>query len=119
MSKGAFNRQTKIAAFRRDDESCAKCRRGLTFERAQFHHRAARGAGGTSLAAVGYASNCLTLCHECHAWVESHRALAEIQGFLVRKPTEPHTVPVKHATWGWVRLNINATITLHDRRDEG
>ena len=117
MSKGAFNRQTKIAAFRRDVEACARCGAGLTFDRAQFHHRAPRGMGGTSLAAVGYASNCITLCHTCHAWVESHRTLAELHGFIVRRPREPHTVPVKHATWGWVTLTINGTVTMHDREE--
>lgn len=107
-----------MAAFQRDVEACAKCRRGLVFEMAQFHHRAARGMGGTSLAAVSYVSNCLTLCMDCHAWVESHRQLAELQGFLVRKPREPHTVPVKHSTWGWVVLGINGTVTMHDREEE-
>ena len=118
MSKGAFTQQTKVRVFMRDVESCAKCGRGLLFELAQFHHRAARGMGGTSLQAVSYPSNAVALCPACHAWIESHRSIAELQGFLVRKPREPHTVPIKHAHWGWVVLNIDGSVTMHDREEE-
>lgn len=118
MSKGAFTKQTKVRVFMRDVESCARCGRGLLFELAQFHHRAARGMGGTSLQAVSYPSNAVALCPACHAWIESHRSIAELQGFLVRKPREPHTVPIKHAHWGWVVLNIDGSITMHDREEE-
>lgn len=112
MSKGAFTKVVKLAAFNRDCEGCARCRQGLSFEAAQFHHRRPRGSGGTSNPVIGTASNCLTLCAACHAWVESHRELALIDGFLVSQFRDPREVAVRHALWGAVHLTVQGTLKV-------
>jgi len=69
-------------------------------EEHSFHHRQPRGMGGTSNDAANSPSNLLLLCGSattkdgCHAFVESHRRSAEGEGWLVRRPTDPATVPV-------------------------
>ena len=109
MSKGAFTRQTKVTAYKRDEESCARCGQGLAFDRAQFHHRRPRGAGGTSNPVIALPSNCLTLCGDCHSWVESHRERAHAAGFLVYQAMDPAEVSVRHAIWGAVHLTESGT----------
>lgn len=47
------------------------------------HHRRPRGSGGTSLAWVNKAGNALHLCLEHHAFAESHRTFAYVQGWLI------------------------------------
>lgn len=48
-----------------------------------YHHRRPRGSGGSSLAWVNKAANALHLCHEHHDLIESRRALAGVQGWLI------------------------------------
>lgn len=112
MSKGAFTKVVKLSAFNRDGEGCARCRQGLSFEMAQFHHRRPRGAGGTSNPVIGTAANCLTLCMNCHAWVESQRELALSTGFLVSQFRDPREVAVRHAVWGAVHLTSRGTVVV-------
>lgn len=63
-----------------------------------FHHRQARGAGGTSREGVNDATNLLLVCGTgismCHGWIESQRAQAYAFGLLVKHPTDPVTVPL-------------------------
>lgn len=40
----------------------------------------------------------------CHSWVESFPNEAEIEGWHIRPWSDPETVPVKHALYGWCRL---------------
>ncbi|MFC8531885.1 hypothetical protein [Nocardia sp. NPDC057227] len=51
----------------------------------EYHHRAPRGLGGTSLAWVNSASNSLHICQAHHSHLESHRAEAYANGWLVRR----------------------------------
>lgn len=51
----------------------------------EFHHRAPRGLGGTSLAWVNSAANSLHICQAHHAHIESRRAEAYANGWLVRR----------------------------------
>ncbi|MEV0357151.1 hypothetical protein AB0H71_13925 [Nocardia sp. NPDC050697] len=51
----------------------------------EFHHRAPRGLGGTSLAWVNAASNGLHICQAHHSHIESHRVQAYANGWLVRR----------------------------------
>lgn len=60
----------------------------------QLHHRRARGAGSTRRPETNYPSNCLALCQMDHHRVESHRALAYDNGWLVRQSHDPATIPV-------------------------
>lgn len=63
-----------------------------------FHHRQARGAGGSSRPETNSPTNILLLCGTgvtgCHGFIESHRALAEADGWLVRHGIDPATVHV-------------------------
>lgn len=51
----------------------------------EFHHRAPRGIGGTSLDWVNAASNGLHICQAHHEHIESHRREAYANGWLVRR----------------------------------
>lgn len=66
-----------------------------------IHHRQARGAGGTRRPEANYPSNLLLVCGTgttgCHGSIESNRDIAYDNGWLVRHPTDPATVPV----WVW------------------
>lgn len=65
-----------------------------------FHHRQPRGMGGSTVETNG-PERLLLLCGDatspggCHQMVESQRALAYANGWLVRRPTDPATVPVE------------------------
>lgn len=64
-----------------------------------IHHRQPRGMGGTDDPAVNSPANLLLLCGTgtsgCHGLVESQRAMAVTNGWLVPRPTDPATVPVE------------------------
>lgn len=65
-----------------------------------IHHRQPRGMGGSRQPDVNAASSLLLVCGTattpdgCHQLIESQRALAYTNGWLVRRPTDPATVPV-------------------------
>lgn len=54
--------------------------------------------GGSSDPAVNGPARLLLVCGTgvdgCHGFIESHRTSAEAEGWLVRRPTDPATVPV-------------------------
>lgn len=61
------------------------------------HHRRPRGSGGSSLAWVNRAANGLAVCPYHHDFIESHRALAYVEGWLIsqhRKDVMAVDVPV-------------------------
>lgn len=61
----------------------------------ELHHRRARGMGSTRRPETNMASNCLALCRMCHhGRVESYRAQAFDNGWLVRQSHQPLDVPV-------------------------
>lgn len=63
------------------------------------HHRQPRQMGGSTGPEVNSPANRLVLCGTgttgCHGEVESQRALSYANGWLVRRPTDPATVPVE------------------------
>lgn len=63
-----------------------------------FHHRQPRGAGGSSRPEVNCPSNLLLVCGTgitgCHGDIEKNRDIAHVCGWLVKRPTDPATVPV-------------------------
>lgn len=75
-----------------------------------IHHRQPRGLGGSSRPERNAAYNLLLLCGSatslggCHQLVESRRAHAEEQGWLVRHGTDPAEVPVYVTGYGAVLL---------------
>ena len=61
---------------------------------ATAHHRDPRGMGGTRSAAANRPVNLILVCDPCHRQVESHRADAYREGWLVHTDVDPATVPV-------------------------
>lgn len=58
------------------------------------HHRRPRGMGGTRRLDTNTAANGLSACRTCHRHVESHRAWAYVNGFLLHQHQDPLQVPV-------------------------
>lgn len=86
---------------------CEICGRGLYYfqerrwlEPHSIHHRRPRQMGGTSRTEINSPANLLLLCGDattpdrCHGYVESHRADAYVNGWLVRATADPAQVPV-------------------------
>lgn len=62
-----------------------------------MHHRRPRGLGGTSVAWVNKAANCLHTCLDHHAYIENHRTQSMVQGLLIsqhRKDAVAVDIPV-------------------------
>lgn len=85
----------------RADSFCEKCGLSRGYE---FHHRRPRGMGGSRLEDTNVASNCLLLCRDCHANIESERAAAVNQGWLVTQTGCPADIPVRYRG-AWVYLD--------------
>lgn len=118
MTSGAFSKETKRKIAARDDDRCARCGGWGDWRGFQFHHRLPRRMGGTSNPKVELPSNGVMLCADCHDWIESHRTLATLQGWILRDGHDPSKRPITHAQWGTVVLNIDGSITMHDRKEE-
>lgn len=71
----------------RDGRFCARCDRSIVDYPASIHHRFPRRMGGTKNPLSNDLRNLVTLCGSgttgCHGWVESHRAEAVSQGWLI------------------------------------
>lgn len=77
------------------DRSGGRCEKCGEFQSdAAMHHRRPRGAGSTRRPETNMASNALLLCGACHRHVESYRAQAFDNGWLVRQSHLPAEVPV-------------------------
>lgn len=88
------DRATREQVWWRDRDRCVMCGKSTR----QIHHRRPRGMGGTRDPLVNDPSNLLLLCGSgttgCHGWVESHRAEALRDGWLVSKWGDPAAVPI-------------------------
>lgn len=64
----------------------------------QYHHRAPRGLGGTSLPWVNKPANAFGVSTTCHAYIEAHRMEAYAMGWLVARngPKESSEVPIMY-----------------------
>jgi len=70
-----------------------------------FHHRAPRGAGGTSLPWINRAANGLHLAARCHDRIEQNRNTAYENGWLIPRNQVPIAVEKPVLYRGrWVRL---------------
>lgn len=106
MSPGnAVSKGVRDAVWVRDLGLCVRCGR----EGEQLHHRCPRGAGGSRHRPwVNLPGNLVTLCHRCHAWVESNRVEAVARGWIV--PRNQVRLPVQSPCWyplarGWFLLD--------------
>lgn len=84
-------------------EVIACCTYGMA---TQMHHRRPRGMGGSKSDDTNLASNGLAVCDACHAHIESGRALARENGWLVRQNRDPAEVVVLRRGV-WVFLDNN------------
>ena len=119
-------KQTVELVWNRDSGSCARCGKGLSFDRRgvdwSVHHRAARGMGGSKQPWVNLPSNLVVACGTgttgCHSWIETNRETAYETGWLVRRHgnVRPVHIPVFHATHGlvWLTDDGRAEPTAHD-----
>lgn len=91
-----------------------------------IHHRRPRGMGGTRREDTNSPANLLLLCgdatspYSCHAQVESSRARAYRNGWLVRSAADPAQVPVLLEGSGWFLLGHDGarTPTFHPIGDD-
>lgn len=97
------------------DRSGGRCERcNLWTSDTQIHHRRPRGMGGTLRADTNSASAGVLLCGQCHWMVESYRAQAFDDGWLVRQSHSPITVPVLRRGF-WVLLDDAGGFTYSER----
>lgn len=77
----------------------------------ELHHRKPRKAGGRAdRRASNSPANVITICRDCHAWIESRREEAYDAGLLVREHDNPAEVPVQHQIYGLVYLLEDGTV---------
>ena len=101
--------KVRVAVIERDAGRCCICSQYCLA--AHVHHRQPRGMGGTSSSSSYAVANLLTLCSTCHlVTVEPNRAVAELNGWVVRRPTDPAEVPVMYRG-RWVRLDNDGGVT--------
>ena len=99
---------TVMAVLARDGFRCVRDGAPIQGERGVHwvvHHRRPRQMGGTRRADANSPANLLSLCSRCHEFVESERAEAYVNGWLVHTHHDPAKVPclVEHGS-RWVHL---------------
>lgn len=101
----------------RDNGSCVRCGlqclwwngiRWVQTAEYSIQHRRPRGMGGSKDLATNRPTNGVVLCGSattgCHHHVESNRAEAYDDGFLVHQGIDPEAIPVRHHQLGLVYL---------------
>ena len=105
---------TRLIVLDRAQMSCELCYGGLSSS--SVHHRRPRGMGGSKDPAINEPSNLLVICGSgttgCHGYVESHRAEAYQNGWLVRTGYVPDTVPFIDAQGSWWLLVGNEKLPI-------
>ncbi|MDR6861943.1 hypothetical protein [Phycicoccus sp. 3266] len=108
-----FTTVTKNVIKDRDGGQCVRCGttvliwNGTTWQalaRYEHHHRRPRAMGGSSDPVTNAPVNGLLLCADCHAHVESNRAEAYDDGYLVHQGIDPGAIPVLHHQHGLTYL---------------
>ena len=93
--KGKVTHDVAELVIERDMGTCvAKASKGCTREQQQIHHRRARGMGSTSRPESNLAANLISLCASCHAWIESHRQAAMLNGWIIGQYKTPAERPM-------------------------
>ena len=101
-SVSAFSDEVKHLIYERGDGRCDWC--WLKAPDGDFHHRCARGMGGSDDEALGETSNGCLLHRGCHTYLEDHPDKARAWGFRVDSGVDPKTVPIRLYV-GWVLLD--------------
>lgn len=85
------DRATRLKVALRSEGLCERCGAELA---TQVHHRNPRRMGSRRGPWVNGLPNLGHLGNLCHAWVESNRTAALVEGWLLRANENPATVPV-------------------------
>lgn len=106
---------TVLQVLRRDGYACVRCGADATGPRGEtwsIQHRRPRGMGGTRRPYTNQPQNLIVLCGSgttgCHGDVESHRADAIANGWLLPQSADPAAEPVlvAHSSrWVWLRAD--------------
>jgi hypothetical protein len=103
--------RTAMVVINRDRQCVARATHpGGAKEGQQIHHRKPRGMGGTTNPETNAAANLIWLCRDCHDWIESNRAEALGNGWLVSTQDRPSTVPLLYLG-RWTLLDDAGGIT--------
>ncbi|AID58904.1 hypothetical protein PBI_GAIA_85 [Mycobacterium phage Gaia] len=86
-----FSATTRNIILERADFVCELCGANSV---ENLHHRRARGAGGSKNPQTNTPANAFAVCFEDHARIESYRAKALENGWLVRQGKNPAEVPI-------------------------
>jgi 5-methylcytosine-specific restriction protein A len=92
MRTTGFPPEVKATIRSRAQNLCERC--GQHTSDCVAHHRRPRGLGGSRREDTNQPANAGWLCGACHNIVESHRAQAYEEGWLVRQSQSPVDVPV-------------------------
>jgi hypothetical protein len=66
---------------------CEAC--GFTIsDKPEFHHRRARGMGGSSAQLLDVAVNLIRIHQRCHAWIHAHPAVSRKHNWIIRRVEE-------------------------------
>lgn len=112
MSKPkGFSAKVRATVLARDQWRCAWCGDGLDGT-SELHHRRPRGMGSSRLPWVNLAGNGVYLHARCHTVVESQRAGAIEDGFLVSMNgvAVSSEVPIRHAVHGRCLLGDDGSV---------
>lgn len=117
MSANPIPARLRALILERDDYTCTRCGQPLRDDDYSLQHRLPRGRGGRHtpenlVAMCGSATN-----GGCHAIVESYRARATMEGWLVPSGIDPAAWPVlRDGTWlqptatGWIPAEPHPTL---------
>lgn len=101
----------------RDNWSCGCCGHGLSGERGRdwsIQHRRPRRAGGDPRPDVNLPSNLFPVHGDgttgCHGRIESYRAEAYDNGWLLHDGDVPSQSPICHAVHGWCHLTDDGRV---------
>ena len=118
---GGFTPELKAKIKLRDGTHCVRC--GDAAHTPDVHHRNARGMGGRDSHEwwINDHSNLLTLCQDCHRWIEKHRDEAKVHGWLLKLEygQEPSDVLVHYYDGQVYRLHGDFFLTPVDFWREG
>lgn len=109
MSKAPTARTRTVVRHRAERLGWPLCERCGRAPGSNIHHRRPRGAGGSKDPATNVPSNLLLLCGSgttgCHGQIESHRAEAKANGWLLEQWQNPLRTPVRIHDRGLVLLD--------------
>lgn len=104
-----FTTSVRNLILKRDWHRCVIC--GMRKRDMQIHHRRPRRMGGSDDALTNTPANGITLCAGCHSYIESHRDMGYVNGWILSQYAIPTLASCR--TWrGVVWLLADGTSRL-------